>query len=242
MTGKWQGWLAGAVLAASMWVPGAMAQARSIEVGGREIVIPVEKDYALISDDPAFMAVIGSYLPPSMDLLAVSMHQEDIERDPLEDEQYPQYFYATSGKLRSMDLDDKTWAIVRPIVEAQLRNVDLAASSKTLIEQGNAEVSEQVGQKIEVSADLTGQQQVWVGRDGSLRMTMVIPGALEVEGARIAFLQDSGMAMLPVNGRLLVVYVYRTRGKEEQDSETVRGLVEAAVRSLVDANPQSTHQ
>ncbi len=237
---KLQGWLAAIMLAACIWTPNVVAQTRNVDVGGRQIVIPMEKDYTLISDDKATMELLASFMPPAMDVLAVSMHQEDIASELLADEQYPYYFYATMDKLRSIDIDEASWKTIRPMVETQLRELDIGAASRDMMEQGNAKMTEFMGDKVEISAKLAGKQQVWTAADGSLRMTAVMPGRMEIAGQSASFLQDTGMVMLPVRGRLLVIYVYRTRDPQDQGNDAIRALLDAATLSVMKANPAIT--
>lgn len=237
MMAKLQGWVAAILLVACIWTPTVIAQTRNVDVGGRQIAIPVEKGYTLVSDDKAAMDLITSFLPPAMEVLAFSMHQEDVASDLLVNEQYPYYFYATIDKLRSIDMDETSWKTVRPMAETQLRELDIGAASRDMMEQGNAKLTQFVGDKVEVSAKLAYKQQVWTATDGSLRMTAVMPGRMEIAGKSANFVQDAGMAMLPVRERLLVIYVYRKRDPQDQGSDAIRALLDAATRSMLKVNP-----
>lgn len=233
---KARGWIGGLLVAGLLWSGLAVAEERTVDVGGRAIVVPVEQGYELISDNPVFMEALAKFLPPGLRLLAVSMHKEDIEVDLMAAEKHPYFFYAVPVNVQSMDLEDSTWTVARPMIEAQLRTLDLDAMAKPMLDKGSKALSDQLGAKVDISGKLSEKQVVWVAPDGSVRMTAVMPSQMQLADRKGEYLQDAGIAILPVRKRMLAVYAYRSRGGNEQGSDTIRGVLDAALVAFQRAN------
>lgn len=236
--GMGKAWLRGLLLAGLAWGGVALAQQRSVDVdvGGQALVIPLPADYRLMSDEPVFMQAMSGYLPAGLRLLAVAMHGDDVDAALMAAEKHPYYFYAVPERVQGLVLDDTTWAGARPLIEAQMRSIDLEAAARPLLEKGNRALSDQLGERIEVGAGLSQKQVVWIAPDGSVRMTAVMPGRLQVADQQTSYLQDAGIAMLPVRKRLVAIYAYRTRAAGERGSDAIRATLDAALEALKRAN------
>ena len=233
---KARGWIGGLLAVGLAWSGLATAQDRTVDVGGRPIVVPVEKGYELISDQPVFMDMLAKFLPPGLRLLAVSMHKEDIESELMAAEKHPYYFYAVPVNVQSMDLEDATWIVARPMIEAQLKTLDLDALAKPMLDKGSKALSDQLGAKVDISGELSEKQVVWVAPDGSVRMTAVMPSRMQLANQKGEYLQDAGIAILPVRKRMLAVYAYRSRGEGEKGSDAIRAVLDTALQAFQRAN------
>ena len=60
---KARGWIGCMLVAGLLWSGLAVAEERTVDVGGRAIVVPVEQGYELISDNPVFMEALAKFLP-----------------------------------------------------------------------------------------------------------------------------------------------------------------------------------
>lgn len=200
------------------------------KLGDREVRVPLPANYQDMSSNETYRLVFSQLLPQGFELVGLYMADVDAQAKGLQHRyQYPMYMIATASEIKNVPLDDKTWTAVRPMIKAGMAKADLNAAGSKLLSDGSKRLGDTLGTPVEASARVDGKPELWEAADGSLRMVVVVPRTVKMMGQEVSSREQSGVVMMPVKQRLLMMYVNRS---EQPDEKSDLGLLKQLLADL----------
>jgi len=219
----------------------ATAQPASVEVGGRQILVPNPGDFVRSDGvNPDVDSAKAALLPPSNRSLISFATKEDVEklRQGEAAQSKRSFNIQVVRSIESREIGEKTFAQLRDESRAEIEKAraTMDAQVQKLVASGNKRLAGQFGADAALSVSDTAVLGFFDEAPSSLGFTMAMKVGVKSDGGTPTKLIAAAM-MTPVNGRLLNLYAYAEYGSEA-DRQWAEKAVTAWRDAIRDANPK----
>lgn len=214
----------------------AAGTTRTVQVGGRDIVLAVPADYVVVSEHSADMlAHFQSIQPPENRVVDVFLDDGDLRRMKVGMSARELFYQITVvRRIESIDVTKADWPTVRGHLRAAM-GVDEDTMQEVMDDAGNVateHLQKKIGVDVEVKIGRVGQPQIYGGKTGPLKFWLQLPLQLsydkEVVNTAIA---ATAVAAVNVRDRVVLIAAYRLYDAANDGAE-VRAALDAMVARI----------
>ncbi len=214
----------------------AAGTTRTVQVGGRDIVLAVPADYVVVSEHSADMlAHFQSIQPPENRVVDVFLDDGDLRRIQVGMSARELFYQITVvRRVESIDVTKADWPTVRGHLRATM-GIDEGTMQEVMDDAGDVatrHLQKKIGVDVEVKIGRVGQPQIYGGKTGPLKFWLQMPLQLsydkEVVNTAIA---ATAVAAVNVRDRVVMIAAYRLYDAANDGAE-VRAALDAMVAKI----------